>query len=175
MDGEALTGLEGGSLKLTTVTVPARPTVQTRTWTSSDESVVSVDRTGTMTYNGIGTATVTVSITNKDEATYGGPFTDSIEITVMEAAGEFVAFLNSDEEGSQYYDFWLNGKDYDLRHTTVGESMIATYSLRTGTYYDGFFYGYNDKGQFMRINAKVPSDYKILGTANLDTTKYQVT
>ena len=175
VNGEALTGLEGGSLKLTTVTVPARPTVQTRTWTSSDESVVSVDRTGTMTYNGIGTATVTVSITNKDEATYGGPFTDSIEVTVMEAAGEFVAFLNSDEEGSQYYDFWLSGKDYDLRHTTVGESMIATYSLRTGTYYDGFFYGYNDKGQFMRINAKVPSDYKILGTANLDTTKYQVT
>ena len=93
----------------------------------------------------------------------------------MEAAGEFVAFLNSDEEGSQYYDFWLNGKDYDLRHTTVGESMIATYSLRSGTYYDGFFYGYNDKGQFMRINAQVPSDYKSLGTANLDTTKYQVT
>ena len=175
VDGEALTGLEGGSMKLTTATVPARPTVQTRTWTSSDESVVSVDRTGTMTYNGIGTATVTVSITNKDEATYGGPFTDSIEITVMEAAGDFVAFLNSDEEGSKYYDFWLKGKDYDLRHTTVGESMIATYSLRSGTYYDGFFYGFNDKGQFMRINAQVPSDYKILGTANLDTTKYQVT
>ena len=175
LNGEALTGLEGGSLKLDVATVPTRPTVQTKTWTSSDESVVSVDRTGTMTYNGIGTATVTVSITNKDEATYGGPFTDSIEITVMEAAGDFVAFLNSDEDGSQYYDFWLNGKDYDLRHTTVGESMIATYSLRSGTYYDGFFYGYNDKGQFMRINAQVPSDYKILGTANLDTTKYQVT
>ncbi|MBQ2382731.1 MAG: Ig-like domain-containing protein, partial [Oscillospiraceae bacterium] len=175
VNGEALTGLEGGSLKLTTVTVPARPTVQTRTWTSSDESVVSVDRTGTMTYNGIGTATVTVSITNKDEATHGGPFTDSIEITVMESAGEFVAFLNSDEDGSQYYDFWLNGKDYDLRHTTVGESMISTYSLRTGVYYDGYFYAYNDKGQFMRINAKVPSDYKVLGSVNLDSTKYQVT
>ena len=175
LNGETLTGLEGGSLKLDVATVPVRPTVQTKTWTSSDESVVSVDRTGTMTYNGIGTATVTVSITNKDEATHGGPFTDSIEITVMEAAGDFVAFLNSDDEGSLYYDFWLNGKDYDLRHTTVGESMIATYSLRTGTYYDGFFYGFNDKGQFMRINAKVPSDYKILGTVNLDSTKYQVT
>ena len=173
-NGEALTGLQGGSLKLTTVTVPARPTVQTRTWTSSDESVVSVDRTGTMTYNGIGTATITVSITNKDEATYGGPFTDSIEITVMESAGSFVAFLAEDENGSQYYDFWLNGKDYDLRHTTVGESMIATYSLRTGAYYDGYFYACNSKGQFMRINAKSPSDYKILGTINLEP-QYQVT
>ena len=175
VNGETLTGLEGGSLKLTTVTVPARPTVQTRTWTSSDESVVSVDRTGTMTYHKVGTATITVSITNKDEQAHGGPFTDSIEITVMESAGDFIAFLNSDEEGSQYYDFWLKGKDYDLRHTTVGESMIATYSLRTGTYYDGFFYAYNDKGQFLRINATVPSDYKVLGSANLDTTKYQVT
>ena len=174
-NGDAISGLQGGSLKLDVVTVPARPTIQTKTWTSSDESIVSVDRTGTMTYNGIGTATVTVSITNKDEATHGGPFTDSIEVTVLEAAGDFVAFLNSDEGGSQYYDFWLNGKDYDLRHTRVGESMIAVYSLRTGTYYDGYFYAFNDKGQFMRINAEVPSDYKILGNANLDYSKYQVT
>ena len=175
LNGDALTGLKGGSLKLDVATVPARPTIQTKTWTSSNDAVVSVDRTGTMTYNSIGTATITVSITNKDEAAHGGPFTDSIEITVMESAGDFVAFLNSDEGGSQYYDFWLHGKDYDLRHTTVGESMIAVYSLRTGTYYDGNFYAFNDKGQFMRINAEVPSDYKILGSANLDYSKYQVT
>ena len=175
INGETLTGLQGGSLKLTTITVPARPTVQTRTWTSSDESIVSVDRTGTVSYNGIGTATITVSITNKDEATYGGPFTDSIEITVMESAGDFVAFLNADENGTGYFDFWLNGKDYDLRHTAVGESMIATYSLRSGTYYDGYFYGYTDKGQFLRISADAPSDYKVLGSANLDYSKYQVT
>ena len=174
-NGDSLSGLQGGSLKLDVVTVPARPTIQAKTWTSSDESVVSVDRYGTMTYNSIGTATITVSITNKDEVTYGGPFTDSIEVTVLESAGSFVAFLTNDEGGSGYYDFWLHGKDYDLRHTTVGESMISTYSLRTGTYYDGYFYAYNDKGQFMRINADVPSDYRILGTVNLDTTKYQVT
>ncbi len=174
-NGDAITGLKGGTFTLSTVTVPARPTVRTRTWTSSDDSIVSVDRNGTMTYNAVGTATITVSITNKDEATYGGPFTDSIEVTVKESAGEFVAFLNSDEGGSQYYDFWLHGNDYDLRHTRVGESMIAVYSLRTGTYYDGYFYAFNDKGQFMRINAEIPSDYKLLGNANLDYSKYQVT
>ena len=173
-NGDAITGLQGGSLKLDVVTVPARPTIQAKTWTSSNEDVVSVDRYGTMTYNGIGTATVTVSITNKDEATYGGPFTDSIEVTVIESAGEFVAFLANDE-GSGYYDFWIKGNDYDLRHSTVGESMIAVYSLRTGVYYDGYFYGFNDKGQFMRINADVPSDYKVLGSSGLDVSKYQVT
>jgi len=174
-NGDAMTGLKGGSFTLNTVTVPARPTVRTRTWTSSDDSIVSVDRNGTMTYNAVGTATITVSITNKDEATYGGPFTDSIEVTVMESAGEFVAFLNSDEGGTAYYDFWIHGNDYDLRHTRAGESMIAVYSLRTGTYYDGYFYAFNDKGQFMRINAEAPSDYKVLGNANLDYSKYQVT
>ena len=174
-NGDAVTGLEGGSLKLDAVTVPARPTVQTRTWTSSDESVVSVDSTGTMTFNSVGTATVTVSITNKDEATHGGPFTDSVQVTVLEAAGEFVAFLNSDEGGTAYYDFWLKGNDYDLRHTEATESMIAVYSLRTGVYYDGYFYGYNDRGEFMRINAEDPANYRILGNANLDYSAYQVT
>ena len=173
-NGDSLVGLLGGSMKLNTVTVPARPTIQKKTWTSSDESVVTVDAYGVMTYVGIGTATVTVSITNKDTETYGGPFTDTIEITVKEAAGKFVAFLNSDEGGSQYYDFWLNGNDYDLRHTTVGQSMIAIYSLRAGTYYDGYFYAFNDKGEFMRISVQDPANYKILGKANLDYTNYQV-
>ena len=174
-NGETVTGLKGGSLQLNAVTVPARPTVQTKTWTSSDESVVTVDRFGTLTYEGVGTATVTVSITNKDEATYGGPFTDAIEITVKEAAGEFVAFLGSDEGGTGYYDFWMKGNDYDLLHVTPTESMIAIYSLRSGTYYDGYFYGYNDKGTFMRIDANDPGNFKLLGTVNLDTTAYQVT
>ncbi len=172
---ETITGLQASKISLSAVTVPVRPTITTRTWTSSDEDIVTVDHNGIVTCVSEGTATITVSITNKDEATYGGPFTDSIEVTVVESAGDFVAFLNSDEGGSAYYDFWLHGKDYDLRNTLVGESMISVYSLRTGTYYDGYFYAFNDKGQFMRINAEVPSDYKILGTANLDYTKYQVT
>lgn len=86
-NGEKVLGLVGGSLQLQTVTTPARPTVRTRTWSSSDPSVVSVDAFGVMHYEGIGKATVTVSITNKDEATEGGPFTDTIEVEVLEAAG----------------------------------------------------------------------------------------
>jgi len=174
-NGDAITGLEGGSVKLNTVTVPARPTIQKKTWTSSDENVVTVDEYGNLSYVGVGTATVTVSITNKDEATYGGPYTDSVEVTVLEAAGEFVAFLNADEGGSQYYDYWISGKDYDLRNVAPTYSMIAIYSLRTGVYYDGYFYGYTDGGQFLRIDAENPANYKILGSANLDYSKYQVT
>ena len=48
-----------------------------------------------------------------------------------------MAFLNYDEFGSQYYDFWLEGYDYDLRHVRPVQSAISVYSLRSGTYYDG--------------------------------------
>lgn len=72
-------------------------------------------------------------------------YTDSIEITVLEAAGEFKAFLNLDQGGTSYYDFWIHGNDYDLRHMLVDKSMISVYSLRSGVYYDGYYYAFNDK------------------------------
>ena len=78
---------------------------------------------------GIGTATVTVTTRNKNDDTL---YTDSIEITVLEAAGEFKAFLNLDQGGTSYYDFWIHGNDYDLRHMLVDKSMISVYSLRSG-------------------------------------------
>ncbi len=173
--GGDITGMVGGKLQLNTVTVPARPTLQKKTWTSSDESVAIVDNNGLVTYVGVGKATITVSITNKDEATYGGPFTHTINVEVVEAAGEFVAFLNSDPYATQYYDFWLKGNDFDLRNVSPVQSAIAIYSLRSGTYYDGYFYGYTDKGQFLRIDAEDYTNYKVLGNANLNYNKYQVT
>ncbi len=166
--GDAIVGLQGGYTQLTATTEPLRPTVQTRTWTSSDESVVTVDRAGNLEYVGVGTATITVSITNKDEATQGGPFTDSIEITVLEAAGEFVAFLAEDSMGTSWYDYWLSMNDYDLRHASPIESAISIYSINAGTYFDGFYYGYDKEGNFLRINAENVMDYKVLGNCGLN-------
>lgn len=174
-NGDSISGLVGGTAQLNTVTEPARPTVRTRTWTSSDENVVKVDRFGVLTYTGVGEATVTVSITNKDEATYGGPFTDSIKVTVYAAAGEMRAFLTSDDGGSSYYDFWLNVNDYDVRHTTLGNTSINIYSLRVGCYYDGCFYGYNENGRFLRIDAENTNNYVQLGMDGLNHETQQVT
>ncbi len=170
-----LTGLTGGSVQLNTVTTPLRPTSRTVTWTSSNTDVAVVDSLGVVTYRGLGTATITASITNKDEATHGGPFTDSIEVTVKESAGRFEAFLASDQGGSTYYDFWINFNDYDIGHAHTGESMISILSLRSGTYYDGYYYGYNDRAEFVRIDANNPNDIKTLGTLNRDTSVVQIT
>ena len=170
-----LTGLLGGSVQLNTVTTPLRPTSRTVTWTSSNTDVVTVDTYGVMTYRGLGSATVTASITNKDEATNGGPYTDSIEVNVLESAGRFEAFLASDEGGSQYYDFWINFNDYAIDRAHTGQTMISILSLRVGTYYDGYYYGYNDRGEFVRIDATNPTDIKTLGTLNRDTGVVQIT
>ena len=73
--------------------------------------MVTVDRFGVATFHGVGTATVTVSITNKNPEVEGGPFTDSIDVTVYASAGTFLSFLNDDQNGgSGYYDFWLQSR-----------------------------------------------------------------
>lgn len=173
-DGESVTGIEGGTMKLTAVTVPARPTVQLKTWTSDNTDVVTVDRYGNLSFVGVGTATVTVSISNKNPED-GGPFTDSIRVKVLESAGRLHAFLNSDEGGTGYYDMWMQFDDNDLRHASITDSMIAVYSLRAGEYYDGYYYCYNDKGEFYRIAADNHADFVTLGKLNLDLQTDQIT
>lgn len=163
-EGEATGGLAGGSKQLHAVTTPERPTVRAKVWTSADESIATVDQFGTVTFISVGTTTITVTTTDKT----GDVFTDSIEVTVLPAAGEMQAFLSYDDGGSGYYDFWISMNDYDLRHAKVGQSMISIYSLRVGTYYDGYYYGYTDTGAFLRINANDPADYKVLGQLNRD-------
>ena len=92
-----------------------------------------------------GTATVTATISKN--TVDGKPITASVEVTVLESAGKIDAFLNNDEGGTGYYDFWISMNDYDLRHASAGNSMISVLSLQSGTYYDGFFYAFNDKGE----------------------------
>ncbi len=165
INGEAISGLLGGTMQLQAQTTPVRPSANAKVWTSSDESVVKVDQFGKMTFVKTGTATVTVSITNKgNNAT---TYTDSIEVTVIEATGEFVAFLAHDSGATQYYDYWLTMKDYEPQSSALKDRMINVYSLRTGEYFDGFFYAYNDKGQLCRINSKNYYDYVVLGEHGL--------
>ena len=104
-NGSKVTGIMGGELQLTTSTTPARPSSQVKAWTSSDEKVVTVDQFGKLTYIGVGTATVTATISKN--TVDGKPITASVEVTVLESAGKIDAFLNNDEGGTGYYDFWI--------------------------------------------------------------------
>lgn len=144
-----------------------------KAWTSSDEKVVTVDQFGKLTYIGVGTATVTATISKN--TVDGKPITASVEVTVLESAGKIDAFLNNDEGGTGYYDFWISMNDYDLRHASAGNSMISVLSLQSGTYYDGFFYAFNDKGEVLRIDPKDTTAYTVLGASGLDVSYDQVT
>lgn len=161
-NGEALTGLVGGSVQLKTQTAPIRPSATTREWKSDNEAVAKVDHFGNVSFVGEGTANVTVTIRNKGE-NVPGPFSDTIKINVYPAAGELVAFMAYDEWGSHYFDYWITLNDFDPQHAQLGTGMIATYSLRTGEYYDGYFYAYNDAGKLYRINKDNYNDYVTLG------------
>lgn len=164
--GDTMTAIIGGSMTLKTRTTPLRPSAVTKKWVSDNEDVVKVDHFGRVSFVGEGTANVTVTISNRGE-NVPGPFSDTITINVYPSAGEFVTFMAYDEEGSNYFDYWVNLKDYDVQHTDLENRMIGTYSLRTGEYYDGYLYAYNNLGKMYRINRDNYSDYVTLGTHGL--------
>ena len=166
-NGEELVGLEGSTMQLTTQTEPARPSISAREWFSDNDAVASVDQFGKVTFKKAGTATITVTVRNRGENPNPESCSDTVKVTVTPAAGEFVAFLAADEYATSYYDFWIKMKDYDLQHSEVGTSMIGTYSLRTGEYYDGYFYAYNNANVLYRINEKNYADYVSLGANDL--------
>ena len=165
-NGDSVTGLVGGEFQLNTSTTPDRPSTQVKVWSSSDESVVTVDQFGKLTYTGVGTATVTATISKN--TIDGKPITASISVTVLEAAGRMDAFLCDDVNGTQYYDFWISMNDYDLRHAAAGNSMINVLSLRCGTYYDGYFYAYTNAGLLVRIDPNNTTAYSTIGSCGLD-------
>lgn len=155
-------GLEKGTLQLYTQTTPARPTAMAKKWSSDKEDIATVDSRGKVTFKSVGEANITVSIQNKGTDT--STKTHQIKVTVKKSAeGEMIAFLGTDEGGTGYYDYWLGMNDYAPQEATFKDRMINTYSLRTGEYYDGYIYAYNDKYEFYRINEKNYADYVTLG------------
>lgn len=150
-----IVAMVGATVQLQTVTTPERPTVQTRTWTSSAPDVVSVDHFGVITCKSTGSATITVELEGRS---------DFINVTVLPSAGQLEAFVVSDENGSGYFDFWLEFNDYAPGKMQATDSMIGVYSMRTGAYFDGDYYVYDNLGKFMRIDAADHTKYTVLGT-----------
>ena len=63
-------------------------------WVSSDESVITVDESGTVTPVGEGTATVTLVVTDVAHVNYSVQFEDSVEITVSDVSHEEKSILD---------------------------------------------------------------------------------
>ena len=123
--------------------------------------MATVDNFGVVTARSAGTTTITVTLTDRD----GSQFTDTIEITVLASGGTLQAFLAADPGASGYYDFWIELTDANPSLATAGKSMINVYNIRSGEYFDGYYYGYDADNNFYRINATEVNDYKVLGNA----------
>jgi len=70
VEPETITLLKGNTALLTAIVLPSNTRDNTVTWTSSDESIVSVDEDGKITANAAGTATITAT-SNSDNTKSG--------------------------------------------------------------------------------------------------------
>lgn len=170
-NGEEIIYVQGGTMQMNTVTNPVRPTVKPRKWYSDNESVATVTNRGLVSFVGEGTATIKVVVENKGENPSPASVEDTIKVTVYENAGEFMAFLGYDEGATNYFDFWVTMKDYEIQKTKTTHSMIGSYSLRAGDYYDGYIYAFNDKEEFYKINADNPVDFTVMQNEKRDGDK----
>lgn len=104
---------------LTATVGPANATNKEVTWTSSDESVVTVDENGGVTAIAEGTAIITVE-------TVDGGFTADTAVTVEAAlpAGEIkkTAYWGTPDNVSYYFDFEL-GNEFKIGELT---SLVDT-------------------------------------------------
>lgn len=162
MDQSDFSLLQGASYQLTATTTPKRPTLQKKNWSSSDESVLTVDSVGVVTAIKPGTVTVSVTITDREsQETYK----DEINITVIASAGELKAFLNRDIQTS-YYNWWISIPDYDPKNYSHGVSATDAFTLSAGEYYDGYIYAYNNEGNLYRIDEET-KNYESIGGHNV--------
>lgn len=155
---EERTALTGATLQLVAQTKPTRPTVRAKTWTSSNESIATVDNFGNVTFHQIGTVTITATLNDRN----GKVFTDSVTYTVLPGGGKLTANLAADT-ATGYYGFQITVPVSTPQKSEPGQRVLDSYNLRAGEYYDGFFYAYENDGTFLRISASNPQDFVVLG------------
>lgn len=116
LDGTSLTIGKGRVITLTATITPKPITTPTITWSSSDESVATVDSTGRVSAtNKEGTATITASTLNK----YGKEITATCTITVSDTniipLSENTDFSKIDLDSAQKYTFTgtIKGSDFN--------------------------------------------------------------
>ena len=78
LNQKTATGNVGATKQITATIEPANADDKTVTWTSSDDTIATVDNTGLITFVKAGTATITATTSNGLTAT--------VEVTVNEAS-----------------------------------------------------------------------------------------
>lgn len=119
---------KGETGSLTATVAPVDASLKTVTWSSSDESVATVDSDGKVTAVGMGTATITVK-------TVDGEKTDSCEVTVTAPrAASVTVFVNgeemeADEEGGKFKLSVMEGRNRKLTASALPEDAVQKFTF----------------------------------------------
>ncbi len=160
-EAETLTALDLGATSMfmklgNSIKLSAAPTpwnfdlkVSDVVWTSSDETVIIVDK-GTVLTVGEGTATVTATV---------GEVSTSCTIMVVDTATTFNAYNYYSYDGG--YGYMIEVDTGKMSYTSV---LDVPADFESGDYngHDGYFYGYSSGGQLWRYNMKT-GEYAKMG------------
>ena len=130
------------------------PVTENVVWTSSDESIATVDQNGLVTAVGEGVVEIT--------AAYGN-VSVSCTLTVIDVVGSAHAYKYYDGNGAS--GFWL---DIDLGTVTEQPSTPTTFDFLAADYngHTGMVYGFDEAGQFYRFDPAT-GESLALGTGNV--------
>ena len=131
---DSLAVMVGGSKAAALSIYPLNATIGAIAWTSADETIATVDASGTVTGVAPGETTVTVAITVGEEV-----ITDTMTVTVMESADNIFAFILTDfaTMGGQV---WAEIPD---TAPEMPNYLAATdWCLEAAEYYNGYIYAY---------------------------------
>ena len=139
LDAESLILTSGNSAKLTAYPNPWNYELGDVTWTSSDETVATVDG-GKVVAVGGGNAVITASY---------GELTAECAVTVVEIGGHFYAYnyYSGDNNYGYMIDVNMETMNYSLIGAPGADFMAGDYNG-----HDDNFYGYTEGGQFWRMN-----------------------
>lgn len=155
--GEELTLIEGGEQQLSVSTDPVYATIRTFTYVSDDPKIVEVSKGGKLMAKGVGTATVTVSLEDKDQT-----FTKKIQVTVAEKPKDLEAFVVNDALFESVQNSFVRFA-LDQSEDYYDSAVAFDKKITAGERYDGNIYAYTEDLNFLKIDQKTKS-YEVLGT-----------
>ena len=131
---------EGEHAKIKANPVPWNYELTNVVWTSSDDTVATVDANGNITAVSEGNAIITASV---------GEITAQCVVTVVDVDGNFYAYNYYSGDGNYGYmiDVDMGTMNYSLTEEAPADFYAADYNG-----HDGYYYGYTEGGQFWRFD-----------------------
>lgn len=154
LDKEAVTISEGNKDTLTATVAPENATDKTVVWTSDNDGVATVDKSGVVTAVSVGTATITAEAEGKSS---------TCNVTVVAASTEKYSY---------------GGNEYDVEYTegVDSENVVAYVISEKATGYDSLADAIAQGGTVVLVNnVNVKDHIDIQTSVNLDLNGYMIT